>query len=106
MENIRFKIELEAYTAPKGRYRHVNRITTHITSVVWNDKRGVAPYTVAKLGHAQVDMAGKPVAPPQLFSKLAAEAIVEQLPKWRFLGPGPDGLAIAKIVPVTVQKSA
>jgi len=97
-KKIRFKVALKCYG---GTRRCPILMNTHVTGVSWDDSKGAQPYTVKKLGYARVDRrTNQAVAEPQSFSKIAAERVAEQVVRWRFIGPGPDGLAVATVEPI------
>jgi hypothetical protein len=93
MKQIRFKVIIRAYS--NGPWSSI--IERPVTAVSWAEKPRVA-FQLARLAYGR-----RPEEKPLLFSKAAAEAIVTQLDRFRFAGPGPDGKATAKIIPVEVE---
>ena len=68
-----------------------------VTLVSW-DEKSKKTFWLAKLEYAKTFD-----AKPLLFSRVAAEHVASQIGRFKFAGPGPNGNATAKIVPVTVE---
>lgn len=68
-----------------------------VTVISW-DLKSQKQFWLSKLGYAKTD---KDV--PLLFSKAAADAIMLQIDRWNFAGPGQDGKATVRTVPVEVK---
>ena len=92
----RFKVMITAYS--NGPWSSI--IEVPVTAISWDTKCG-KPYWLSKLAYARTT--DPKLQRPLLFSKTAAEAVATQIGRWKFAGPGPNGEATAKIVPVEVK---
>lgn len=89
----RYKIMITGYK--NGPWSSI--IEHPVTSVSF-DIKSTKPFWLSKMGYAKT-ASDKPL----LFSKSAADYIAAQIDRWDFSGPGPNGKATARIVPVEVK---
>lgn len=94
MKEIRYKIIIRAFS--NGPWSSI--IERPITAISW-DLKPKKPFWVARMAYGS-----SKDSKPLLFSAKSAEAVVSQIARFRFAGPGPDGLATARTVPVEVGK--
>jgi hypothetical protein len=89
-KQVRFKVMIRAYM--RGPWSSI--IERPVTAISW----GPHGFTITKMAYGNSND-----SKPLLFSKTAAEAVVSQLDRFKFAGPGPEGKATAKIIPVEVK---